>query len=264
MLAVLTEFHTTVGDILDAAGLEGGSCDLFEIKMAFDVVNRARARQANAPAEEDTAALQAPSSPVTRVGKRTGGAPPSPATRSVRRRGEEALEVFRQLPSKRPRPLGFAPGKVVKDGPGAVPAAVLAQLKAAEIAHCPPCAAPYLQVCKCEGQGLMECCLKEGSVLFSFLADEHKLAGSYVRGDGDDRDGASSTTRGVPSGGVVGGPAAIVEPVDTAAFQMALAAAARAGRRGPSGGGGGGGGGGVRVARGLHYPPPSPPINCFA
>ena len=26
MLAVLTEFHTTVGDILDAAGLEGGSC----------------------------------------------------------------------------------------------------------------------------------------------------------------------------------------------------------------------------------------------
>ena len=194
--------------------------------MAFDVVNRARARQANAPAEEDTAALQAPSSPVTRVGKRTGGAPPSPATRSVRRRGEEALKVFRQLPSKRPRPLGFAPGKVVKDGPGAVPAAVLAQLKAGEIAHCPPCAAPYLQVCKCEGQGLMDCCLKEGSVLFSFLADEHKLAGSYVRGDGDDGDGAGSTTRGLPSGGVGGGPATIVEPADTAAFQTALAAAA--------------------------------------
>ena len=144
--------------------------------------------------------------------------------------------MFRQLPSKRPRPLGFDPGKVVKDGPGAVPAAVLTQLKAGEIAHCPPCAAPYLQVCKCEGQGLMDCCLKEGSVLFSFLADEHKLAGSYVRGDGDDRDGASGTTRAVPSGGVVGRPAAIVEPVDTAAFQMALAAAARAGRRGPSGG----------------------------
>jgi hypothetical protein len=33
MLAVLTEFHTTVGDILDAAGLEGGSCDLFEIQV---------------------------------------------------------------------------------------------------------------------------------------------------------------------------------------------------------------------------------------
>ena len=100
MLAVLTEFHTTVGDILDAAGLEGGSCDLFEIKMAFDVVSRARAQlPATVPAEGDTAALQAPSSPVTTVGKRTRGAPPSPATRSVRRRGEEALAVFRQLPS---------------------------------------------------------------------------------------------------------------------------------------------------------------------
>ena len=126
--------------------------------------------------------------------------------------------MFRQLPSKRPRPLGCAPWKVVKDGPGAVLAAVLAQLKAGERAHCPPCAASYLQVCKCEGQGLMDCCLKEGSVLFSFLADEHKLVGSYVWGDGDDGDGVGTTTRGVPSGGVVGGSAAIVEPADTTTF----------------------------------------------
>ena len=64
--------------------------------MAFDVVMRARAQlPVNAPAKVDIAALEAPSSPVARVRKRTRMPSPSPAMRSVQRRGEEALAVFR-------------------------------------------------------------------------------------------------------------------------------------------------------------------------
>ena len=153
LLTALLTMHKSIGDILEAAQHEGGTIDVFEIQLAHEVVNAERARLLARPT---------PDAPTPTSRKRKGAPPTSDvATSRQEKKRAWALELYRSLPDKRPHPRGFAPGKKLTSGPGAFVGKMHTQ-------NCPPCAEPYLrpEQCCCKAQGLVDCCLRLGSLMY--------------------------------------------------------------------------------------------------
>jgi hypothetical protein len=242
-LSAMQAFLDNIGAILEAA--EGGTCDIFEIKIQYEATVRKCARlDTNA-----TSTTQAPESPRAVVARNRDAPSSSPAgaTRSIAKNTknskamEEVMKTYKSLPAQRPRPRGFAPGHRVRvGGPGAVPPEIVTQVTTGKLKHCPPCEQPYAQACHCAAQGLGDCCLKEGSTLFVFLQDELNLArGSgqlQTVGDGTGFHTAAyeAWVSNVSSAAPAPPTPTTISPASShASYHAAMATASAAGRGGP-------------------------------